>query len=306
MLIFAAFSTVSACVTSPVGKPTYTAEILKFSSMSRGAERLVIAMIAMPLEAKGPLPVIITQHGSSRDGIGFPGGEGRTDEYSTRLMREGAKRGFAVVALDAFYKAGIQPTDKTTFPNAHRYALDLKDVLAKDARFDRANLFFTGFSYGAAQVNKSVDIRTDFKATPWRAVAAAEPGCNVISEPMKIPFPILIIKGSESHYYLEPCQYFERLLLAAGVNVTMAVIEGANHFFSTDGRITRGVAVNGCRFNPVIRKQNGSFQFADGVRATRRLVRQKCLTAEAGAGKNRLLLDGVIDRVLNYFEKYRT
>ncbi|MAI10291.1 MAG: hypothetical protein CBD27_04655 [Rhodospirillaceae bacterium TMED167] len=306
LLILSGLMSLSACVTSPAEKPAYTVDILNFSSTSRGAEKPVIAMIATPLEAKGPLPVIITQHGSSRDGIGFPGGEGRTDEYSTRLMREGTKRGFAVVALDAFYKTGIQPTEKTTFPNAHRYALDLKDILAKDLRFDRANLFFTGFSYGAGQVNKSVDIRTDFKSTPWRAVAAAEPGCNVISEPMKIPFPILIIKGSESHYYIEPCLYFERLLLAAGVNVTLAVIEGANHFFSTNGRITRGVAVNGCRFNPVIRKQSGRFQFADGTQATRGLVVQKCFTKESGAGKNRLLLDGVIDRVLNYFEKHRT
>jgi len=304
----------SACNTSSAEKPTYTAEVFEFSGTSRGKEKPVIAMIASPPGAKGKLPLIITQHGSSRDGVNFPGGKGRTDEYSSRLMREGTKRGFAVVALDAFYKTDIQPSEKTTFPNAHQYALDLKDILAKDRRFDTENFFYTGFSYGAGQVNKSVDIRTDFKSTPWRAVASAEPGCNVMSEPVKVSFPFLMIKGSESHYYLEPCQYFERLLRAAGVNVTLAVIEGANHFFSTNGQIklAGGVAVNGCRYNPVIRKKGRSvvgkpwFEFADGSPATLQLIRQKCFTEESGSGKNRLLLDGVIERVLDYFEKYRS
>ena len=302
----------SACVTSPAEKLGYTAEVYEFSGTSRGKQKPVIAMIAIPPGSKGKLPLIITLHGSSRDGLNFPGGKGRTDEYSSRLMREGTRRGFAVVALDAFYKTDIQPSEKTTFPNAHQYALDLKDILAKDPRFDTKNFFYTGFSYGGGNVLKSVDIRTDFKSMPWRAVASAEPGCNVISEPVKVPFPLLIIKGSESHYYLEPCQYFERLLRAAEVNVTLAVIEGANHFFSTDGRIVRGMAVNGCRYNPVIRKKNKSaggkpwLEFADGSPATLQLIRQKCFTNMGGAGKNRLLLDNVIERVLDYFEEHKS
>ena len=141
----------SACVTSPAEKPAYTAEVFEFSGTSRGKEKPVIAMIATPPGSKGKLPLIITLHGSSRDGVTFPGGKGRTDEYSSRLMREGTKRGFAVVALDAFYKTDIQPSEKTTFPNAHQYALDLKDILAKDRRFDTKNFFLTGFSYGGGQ-----------------------------------------------------------------------------------------------------------------------------------------------------------
>ena len=121
-----------------------------------------------------------------------------------------------------------------------------------------------------------------------------------------MPFPILLIKGSESHYYLEPCQYFVRLLKAAQVDVTLSVIKGANHFFSTDGRITEGKAVNGCRFNPVIRKHDRTLQFADGSPASRRLIIEKCFTNEAGSGKNRLFLDDVIDRVLDFFSVYRT
>jgi len=301
VFILAGALSLSACITVPLGNLTYTTEIIKFNSTSRGQERSVIAMITMPLKARGPLPVIISQHGSSRDGMVFPGGKGQTDEYSTRLIKEGLKRGFAVVALDAFYKTNIQPKDKMKFPNSHQYALDLKTILATDSRFDPDNFFYTGFSYGAAQVNKSIDIRVDFKSTPWRAVASAEPGCNVLSEPVKVPFPILLIKGSQSHYYLEPCQYFARLLKAAHVDVTLLVIEGANHFFSTDGRITMGKAVNGCRFNPAIRMQDGTLQFADGAPASRRLIKERCFTRKAGSGKNRLLLDGVIDQVLNFF-----
>jgi hypothetical protein len=47
--------------------------------------------------------------------MGFPGGEGQTDKYSTRLISEGTKRGFTVVALDAFYKTKIKPRDKRKF-----------------------------------------------------------------------------------------------------------------------------------------------------------------------------------------------
>ena len=302
LLMLSGILSLSACVSALVEKPAYRAEVFEFSGTSRGKEKPVIAMIATPPGSKDKLPLIITLHGSNRDGVNFPGGNGRSDEYSSRLMREGARRGFAVVALDAFYKTDIQPSEKTTFPNAHQYALDLRDILAKDRRFDTKNFFLTGFSYGGGTVRKSVDSRTDFKSMPWRAVASAEPGCNVISEPVKVPFPLLIIKGSESHYYLEPCQYFERLLRAAEVNVTLVVIEGANHFFSTNGQIKSvgGAALNGCRYNPVIRKKgqvSGGkpwFEFADGSPTTLQLIRQKCFTNMGGAGKNGLLHDGVI------------
>ena len=39
--------------------------------VSRDDEKRLLAMIATPLKAKDLLTVIITQHGSDRDGIGF-------------------------------------------------------------------------------------------------------------------------------------------------------------------------------------------------------------------------------------------
>ena len=149
--VFIGMFSLSACVTLPAEKPTYTAEVIEFSGTSRGKQKPVIAMIATPPRSKGKLPLIITLHGSSRDGVNFLGGKGRTDEYSSRLIREGTKRGFAVVALDAFYKTGIQPSEKTTFPNSHQYALDLKDILAKDRRFDTKNFFLRDLVTGGGE-----------------------------------------------------------------------------------------------------------------------------------------------------------
>ncbi|PPR11335.1 MAG: hypothetical protein CFH41_00916 [Alphaproteobacteria bacterium MarineAlpha11_Bin1] len=286
--------------------PNYSTEVFKFKSVSRGKERPVIAQIWVPTNSKGPHPVIVTQHGAGRDGLIFADGEGRTDEYSSRIIKNGIERGFVVAALDAFFENDIQPRDKKKFPNAYRYALDLKKILASDIRFDNGNIFYTGFSFGAAQVGKSFDIQYASDAKPWRAVAAAEPGCNAFPEPIKATFPVLIIKGSESHYYLEPCQHFIKMLRKAGNLVTFLLIKGANHFFSTDGRITRGVAVNGCRFNPLIRMQIGGWRFADGSKATRRLFIDKCFTNEGGSGRNREHLNKVIREVINFFESNRS
>ena len=180
--------------------------------------------------------------------------------------------------------------------------MDLKNVLAADRRFDPKNVFYTGFSFGADQVNKAYDARYKFQGAEWKAVAAAEPGCNVIPKPTGRSFPILIIKGSESHYHTQPCRYFEKLLRKTGNTATLSEIKGANHFFSSNGTITKGVAVNGCFENPVIRQPDGSFRFASGESATREKVISRCFTDQAGSGKNREYLDNVIQMVLTYFE----
>ena len=87
----------SACVTSQTEQPKFKTEILQYQSESRGEVKPVITLVTTPLSAQRPLPVVITQHGSNRDSMSFPGGEGKTDEYSSRLIKEGTRRGFAVV-----------------------------------------------------------------------------------------------------------------------------------------------------------------------------------------------------------------
>ena len=303
-LIFLFFTSfVILCLASSNGNSNYIIEVINFESDSRGFSKPVIALVAIPKQNKDKYPVIITQHGSTRDGINFLDTGGKTDEYSSRVISEGTKRGFAVIAIDAFFKTALRPSQKSRFPNAFQYAIDLKELLEKDERFDADNIFYTGFSYGARQVLKSLDGRVDYKSNQWRAIAAAEPGCNIISEPIKVHFPIMIIKGAESHYYIEPCKFLGSLIEASGGSLQFVTIKGANHFFSSNGELVNGVAVNGCRYNPVIKKTDGTMVFADGTVASRDLIKKRCFTKEAGKGKNRKYLNMVVDTVIRFFEK---
>ena len=119
--------------------------------------------------------MIITQHGSTRDGKKII--DGATDEYSKRLIKAGTKEGFAVAALDAFYKKPIKATDKTLFPDALNYANELRKILIKDERFDKDRFFYTGFSYGAQQVLKTISAKYNNKnPDAWKAIVSVEPG----------------------------------------------------------------------------------------------------------------------------------
>ena len=82
----------------------------------------------------------------------------------------------------------------------------------------------------------------------WRAIASAEPGCNLFQKPVKFNFPVLIFKGEESHYYMEPCKILEQEILKAGNTVKLINIPGANHFFSTKGEIVRR---HSCKWLPL-------------------------------------------------------
>ena len=73
----------------------------------------VLVEISFPKEFSGKLPLIITQHGSTRDGKKMQ--DGATDEYSKRIIKEGTKQGFAVAAIDAFTKNPLQQMIKRVF-----------------------------------------------------------------------------------------------------------------------------------------------------------------------------------------------
>ena len=126
-LIFLFFTSfVILCLASSNGNSNYIIEVINFESDSRGFSKPVIALVAIPKQNKDKYPVIITQHGSTRDGINFLDTGGKTDEYSSRVISEGTKRGFAVIAIDAFFKTALRPSQKSRFPNAFQYAIDLK------------------------------------------------------------------------------------------------------------------------------------------------------------------------------------
>ena len=267
--------------------------------------RTIPSALFLPPAHSGRVPLIISQHGSSRDGTSFADGQGKTDEYSTRIVREGTQAGFAVAVLDAFAGTGLRPNNKRKFPDAARYAVQLHEALRQHPRIDSDNVFYTGFSYGAAQVLKQQGARWAPVNSPWRALAAAEPGCNVVSLPASVPYATLIIKGGESHYGPAPCEYYIDMIATAGNQVEYWLLPGANHFFSANGEIVDGTAVNGCADNPVIRYPDGRRKFADGTVATRELFVSRCITRQGGKGKSREYLDEVVRGVIAFFERQR-
>jgi len=279
------------------------AEYLKFNSADQKFPNHseVLVEISFPKKITGKLPLIITQHGSTRDGKKIQ--DGATDEYSKRIIKQGTKQGFAVAALDAFYKKPIKSTEKTRFPDALNYANELRKILIKDERFDKEKFFYTGFSYGAQQVLKTIGSSYNNKnPNAWKAIVSAEPGCNLFHKPVKFNFPILIIKGEESHYYIEPCKILEQELLKEGNKVKLVNIPEANHFFSTKGEIGKGVAVNGCRYDPIVRMSDGTFRLYSGAEISRKEARKKCFTNESGKGKNRKKLDEAVNLAITFFK----
>ena len=280
------------------------AEYLKFNSIDQKFPNHseVLVEISFPKKITGKLPLIITQHGSTRDGKKIQ--DGATDEYSKRVIKEGTKQGFAVAAIDAFYKKPVKANEKTRFPDALNYANELRKILIKDERFDKEKFFYTGFSYGAQQVLKTIGASYN-KENPnaWRAIASAEPGCNLFQNPVKFNFSVLIIKGEESHYYVEPCKILEQELSKAGNKVKLVNIPKANHFFSTKGEIVKGVAVNGCRYDPIIKMPDNTFRLYSGAEISRKEARKKCITNESGKGKNRKKLNEAVNLTIAFFKE---
>ena len=121
-----------------VGKTKYD------SARSRGKETKFAYEVFLPETATGPLPVIISLHGSNRDGRDLSDEEAKTNEFTNRLIDAGTEKGFAIVAIDAFLGTDLEPHQKKRFPQAYRFALFLKSKLSRQNRNDPNN-FFNGF-----------------------------------------------------------------------------------------------------------------------------------------------------------------
>ena len=237
-------------------------EVIKFQVPDRKlpGKDDVLAQIHFPKKTDGKVPLIIHQHGSSRDGMKFKKWGGRTDEWGKRLVKEGLKRGYAVAVIDAFYNRKLKPTNKNKFPNAVHIAIKLAKIYSQDNRIEKSQIFYTGFSYGSSQVLKFQDSRIQSQ-NPFRAGVAAEPGCNIVSNPARTNFATLMIKGEESHYYPVACKTYYKMIKKVGNKIEYASIPKVNHFFSLNGKIVKGKAVNGCSKNILIRYSDGSFKF---------------------------------------------
>ena len=255
-----------------------------------------------PSNGSKPFPVIISIHGSTQDGKKFTGGVGKTDVYTTRLIEAGLQRGYAVIAIDAFYGKKIKPNDKRKFPDANRYARSIRDTLFNYPDLDSRRVFLTGFSYGGHSVLD--ELYSESSASSWTALAAAEPDCNIFPEPYGLKTPLLISKGEVSHYPPKPCQILGNLFNDEGSSVMVEVIPKANHHFSLNGRSSNGVAFNGCSDDPIIYFGGGLFKTVSGITVTsEEIKRGRCFTNKGGSGKSWDKLDAVIDKTLTFFDE---
>ena len=301
MFLIFMLNLLAACLTTNTSGETIV-RTFKVSEKKYGKVSIPVELNFPSSSFQKPYPLIITQHGSTRDGRNFINGKGRMDEFSKRMISMATKKGFAVAAIDAFYGKSLSPTDKKKFPRAQFYAYEIKKKLAVDKRIDPHAIFYTGFSYGGEAVLRSTAISTHYIVNPWRA-AAAEPSCNAFPEPRQVNYPILIVKGGESHYETKPCRIFMELYKDKGSNVELIIFPQSNHNFSHNGKFVKGIAFNGCADNPVILRRNGKHTFLNGESASRQEIHDQCFTLKGGSGNDREDLDIAISAIINFFLK---
>ncbi|MDA8688049.1 UBX domain protein [Candidatus Pelagibacter bacterium] len=278
-------------------------EVLKFKvpDLKFPGKDDVIAQIHFPKKFDSK-SLIIHQHGSSRDGMKFKKWGGKTDEWGTRLIKEALKRGYAVAVIDAFYERRLNPNDKKKFPNAVNIGLRLGEILSKDKRFDKSKIFYTGFSYGAGWI---LELQGEYysKQKIFKAVVAAEPGCNANSIPTKNNFSTLIIKGEESHYYPIACESYLTMIKKVNNKVEYISIPKADHSFSSNRKTGSGKAFNGCSNNIILIYPDGIWKHMDGTLTSRKEAMTKCMTNESGGSSTREKLNEAITIALNYIDK---
>ena len=280
--------------------------VLKFKvpDKKHPKKEYVLAQIHYPKNFDTKLAVIIHQHGSTRDGIKFEAWGGKTDEWGTRLIKAGLKRGYAVAVVDAFYKRGITPGSKLKFPYAIQIGITLRNILSKSENIDNSKMFYTGFSYGAGSVLELQGKQYSNQKT-FKAAVAAEPGCNAVPNPVKVNISTLIIKGEESHYHPVACKSYLEMIKNVNNKVKYVSIPKVDHHFSLNGKIGTGKAFNGCSNNIVIRYFDGTWKHMDGTLTSRNETRKKCMTNNKAAvnGKTSEKLDEAIEIALNFIDK---
>lgn len=286
-------------------------EVVKYEAFSRDKYNNVRAGIFLPENVKFPVPTIITQHGSSpEERLGecsfFRTLDTciKTDVFSTRVLKEGLKNGFAVVVIDAFTDIGVDKTTKHKFPNATNYAHVLREILVKDPRFDADRIFYTGFSYGGYSVLHTF---RDSDEKRWRAIAPVEAGCQIQPAAKKLPYAVLFVQGSDSHYHPKPCLYLHNELKKVGTISEAVVIEKVDHHFSYGpSRSGPSKSLNGCPNNHLI-IENGSLRFLDGTPAHDGTGPgsgyAKCTTNIGYGGGHPHKLDEAVSHVVNFFKR---
>ena len=275
---------------------------LELSEKKYGTSNVPVELIIPDNPINKPIPLIILQHGSTRDAGNISNGIVQTDVQMKKLSEAALNNGFAVAIIDAFYKKNIKSNQKTKFPQANVYAKQVASYFSKNSELDSNNFFYTGFSYGghaALRLMKDLEFGDKRK---WAGIVSLEPPCNIFHEPRNFITPILVLKGGESHYGPKPCKTMIDLYASAGADASLKIFPKSNHFFSHNGKIVKGIAFNGCGDNPVIIGINNSLKFLDGSQANRKIVRKKCFTKTAGSGKSREDLKLAINASIEFFK----
>jgi dienelactone hydrolase len=266
-----------------------------------GSSKVPVELLIPSKPTRTPVPLIITQHGSTRDGGYLQKSIVQTDEYSKRLVKAANEWGFAIAVIDAFYNKGLNSSQKLKFPKARIYGRQVALALSENKKLDSKNFFYTGFSYGGSQANMMIEKKYFGKRLSWAGIVAAEPGCTVFIKPRAFSVPLLVLKGGESHYAPKPCITMIKLYQNAGAKVELIIFPKSNHFFSHNGYLTKGLAFNGCDENPILIFR-GSGEFLDGTKVTKR-SRKKCFTNNAGGGKSREDLDTAVKSAMKFFKR---
>ena len=275
---------------------------LELSEKKYGTSKVPVELIIPENPIKKPIPLIILQHGSTRDAGNISNGIVQTDVQMKKLSEAALNNGFAVAIIDAFYKKNVISNQKTKFPQAQVYAKQVASYFSKHTELDSNNFFYTGFSYGghaALRLMKDLEFGDKRK---WAGIVSLEPPCNIFHEPRNFITPILVLKGGESHYGPKPCKTMIDLYASAGADASLKIFPKSNHFFSHNGKIVKGVAFNGCGDNPVIIGINNSLKFLDGSQTNPKIVRKKCFTKTAGSGKSREDLKLAINASIEFFK----
>ena len=275
---------------------------LELSEKKYGTSNVPIELIIPDNPIKKPIPLIILQHGSSRDAGNISNGIVQTDVQMKKLSESALNNGFAVAIIDAFYKKNIKSNQKTKFPQAKLYAKQIASYFSKNPELDSNNFFYTGFSYGGHAALMLINDLEFGDKRKWAGIVSLEPPCNIFHEPRNFITPILVLKGGESHYEPKPCKTMIDLYVSAGADASLKIFPKSNHFFSHNGKIVKGVAFNGCGDNPVVIGLTNSLKFLDGSQANRKIVRKKCFSKTAGSGKSREDLKLAINTSIKFFK----
>lgn len=254
------------------------------------------------------LPLIISQHGSSpKESFGqcpiFGSRKNcvMTDVFTKELIRQATKEGFAVAAIDAFSELGVSSADKTRFPNATRYAINLRGALRSDPRFDQSRIYYTGFSYGGHSVVNVLHNRV----AHFKAIAPVEAGCQIQPNARLVPYGILFVLGERSHYPPKPCLYLQQALHAQGADARAVVIPGANHNFGVgDSKTGPSRSLNGCTDNHVI-IDGQNWRHVDGKSTNRKDAVEACTTLVGSSSDDIKKMPEAVSHVLSFFAEQR-